>query len=68
MKKVNLLSRAEMKNVLGGVEPVGGDGCLVSECSDDSGCSSSKYGKTCKLSTCLSTGQPANYCYTKDAS
>jgi len=32
-KKVNLLSKSEMKKVLGGGVPAGGDGCLPSECS-----------------------------------
>ncbi|WP_113653413.1 hypothetical protein [Pedobacter namyangjuensis] len=67
MKKVNLLSKAEMKKVLGGGVPVGGDGCPPSECSNNNDCSDSKYGKTCKITECLSTGDAANYCYTPSA-
>ncbi|WP_223833724.1 hypothetical protein [Pedobacter riviphilus] len=62
---MNLLSKAEMKRVLGGNTPVGGgDDCPAAECTKDSDCASSQYGKTCKITNCLSTDKPANYCYT----
>jgi hypothetical protein len=61
MSKFNKLSRAEMKNVMGGtVDP---NGCLTSECSDDAGCATSSYGKYCKKETCNATNLPANYCW-----
>ena len=71
MSKFNKLSRAEMKNVLGGVRdpglpggPVGGgDGCITSECSNDEGCATSQYGPKCQISTCQATQLPANYCW-----
>jgi hypothetical protein len=59
MEKFEKLSRGEMKDVIGGV--IGG-GCITSECSNDDGCKGSKYGGTCVISTCVATGDPANYC------
>jgi hypothetical protein len=64
MTDLNKLSRAEMKNVLGGVlDP----GCLVSECTDDKGCTDPRW-PHCYISTCIATGAAANYCSVADKS
>ena len=58
MSKFNKLSRAEMKNVLGGyVNP----GCASNECSSDTDCTNAKW-PHCYKSTCLETGATANFC------
>jgi hypothetical protein len=58
MSKFNKLSRAEMKNVMGGlVNP--GD-CIKSECSSDSDCTTTN--PHCYKETCNSTGKEVTYC------
>lgn len=64
MKKSNLLSRTEMKNILGGTIP-GSDDCPAPECKTDNDCADSKYGKSCKFVTCPSSpDRSTSYCYT----
>ncbi len=69
MKKVNLLTRAEMRKVMGGTQPVGGSDCKktcdcgdgktmeaeVTNCDKDT-CNTSGTGATCKVDG-TTTGQ-----------
>ncbi len=61
MKKLNLLSKAEMKKVLGGVVPTV-DQCATPECNSNSDCTNSSYGPICKTVQCPNSDQRTSYC------
>lgn len=63
MNKQNLLSRAEMKKVMGGVDPeMLGDDCKKTDC----GCAEAAVVKGCDSGTCDTSGSSAS-CYVNGA-
>lgn len=60
MKKVNLLSKAEMKKVMGG--NVSGP-CGTSDCTTNDDCKNDKNGNTkCKEYNCISDNSTVSFC------
>jgi len=62
MKNLNLLSRSEMKKVLGGTEPVAGEGCEKTCTCDVHGRTATAKLTNCDKGTCDTSGNSA-HCY-----
>lgn len=61
MKKLNLLSRAEMKNVMGGrAASNSGGNCGTSDCKTDADCTTPN--PKCHYTTCESDATKLNFC------
>lgn len=69
MKKLNLLSKAEMKKIMGGttipVYEIDGP-CGTSECTTNADCKTTLNPK-CKEYNCISDGSKVTYCVSADA-